>query len=168
MSRLSIDLDAGLRGARKSFLSGDNVMRTRPFVSRVFPSGERRWLIVQPTWLIFGMRELFEETLLAQPIDQQYSKHRGDLLERRGMAALVGVLKPDVALVNVEYKVAGRAFEADGVLILGHMAIVLEATSNRLTAYARAGAPVRLWRELGPIITKARQSGRAAAGGASQ
>ncbi len=155
MSRLSIDLDAGFPGARKSFLSGDNVMRTRPFVSRIFPSGERRWLIVQPTWLIFGMRELFEETLLAQPIDQQYSKHRGDLLERRGMAALVGVLKPDIALVNVEYKIAGRAFEADGVLILGHMAIVLEAKSNRLTTYARAGAPVRLWRELGPIITKA-------------
>lgn len=65
-------------------------------------------------------------------------------------------LRPDTALVNVEY-VDGqhKRFEADGLILVGHVAIVLEAKSNRITPLARSGAAERLWLELGPIVTKA-------------
>ena len=156
LERLSIDLDAENTGLVKKFLCGDNPMRTRPFVSRTNASGCTEWLLVQPTWLIFGMRELFEIELTAQPMDQPYMKRRGELLEHRGMCALVKALRPDVALVNVEYgKGQHQRFEADGLILVGHAAIVLEAKSSRLTPLARTGASERLFRELGPIVTKA-------------
>lgn len=156
LERLTIDLDAENTGLVKKFLRGDNPMRIRPFVSRTNVDGQREWLLVQPTWLIFGMRELFEIELSAEPMDQTYMKQRGELLERRGMYALVKALRTDTALVNVEY-VDGqhKRFEADGLILVGHIAIVLEAKSNRLTPFAQSGAAERLWRELGPIVTKA-------------
>ncbi|WP_306892699.1 hypothetical protein [Agromyces albus] len=158
LSRMSIDLDAPNEGVVTAFLNGDNPMRTRPFLSRTGTSRQREWMLVQPTSLIFGMRELVEAALTAEPMDQTYMKHRGELLERRGMRALIDAIRPDVALANVEYNgLHGQRFEADGLLVIGHAAVVLEAKSNRLTQYARAGAPLRLWQELGPIISKAAQ-----------
>ncbi len=156
VERLTIDLDAENTGLVKEFLRGDNPMRIRPFISRTNADGRREWLLVQPTWLIFGMRELFEIELSAKPMDQSYMKQRGELLERRGMRALAEALRPDKALVNVEY-VDGqhKRFEADGLILVGHIAIVLEAKSNRITPLARSGAAERLWLELGPIVTKA-------------
>lgn len=156
LERLTIDLDAENTGLVKRFLRGDNPMRTRPFVSRTNTDGLREWLLVQPTWLIFGMRELFEIELSAKPMDQSYMKRRGELLERRGMLALVEALRPDKALINVEY-VDGqhKRFETDGLILVGHVAIVLEAKSNRMTPVARSGSAERLWLELGPIVTKA-------------
>lgn len=114
-------------------------------MSRTNGDGKTEWLLVQPTWLIFGMRELFEIELSAKPMDQSYMKQRGELLERRGMRALVEALRPDAALVNVEY-VDGqhKRFEADGLILVGHVAIVLEAKSNRITPLARSGAAERL------------------------
>jgi hypothetical protein len=156
LEALSINLDSPNRGLVKAFLAGDNPMRTRPFISRTNRNGQVEWLLVQPTWLVFGMRELFEAELSAKPMDQKYMKHRGELLERRGIQALVNSLRPEQALVNVHYVDAdNKRFEADGLIIVGHVAIVVEAKSNRLTPYARSGAAERLWRELGPIITKA-------------
>jgi hypothetical protein len=156
LNRLSIDLDAKHIGLVKDFLAGNNPMRTRPFVTRTSADGEKVWLLVQPTWLIFGMRELFEIELSAKPMDQKYMKRRGELLERRGMRALVNSLRPDTALVNVEYTDdEHKRFEADGLILIGNVAIVLEAKSNRITPLARSGAAGRLWVELGPIITKA-------------
>ncbi len=158
LTRMSIDLDAPNNALVKAFLRGDNPMRTRPFLSRTGTSGEREWMLVQPTSLIFGMRELIEAALTTEPMDQAYMKHRGEVLERGGMRALINAIRPDVALANVEYVGLQRQrFEADGLLVIGHVAIVLEAKSNRLTQYARAGAPQRLWQELGPIISKAAQ-----------
>jgi len=155
LTRMSVQLDKPNQGVVTGFLRGDNVMRTRPFVSRTRATGEREWLLVQPTSLIFGMRELLEEALMV-PMDQAYIKHRGALLEDRGMKALIAALRPQVALGSVEYTVPGLGrFETDGLLILGHVAVVLEAKSNRLTQVARTGAAQRLWLELGPIITKA-------------
>jgi hypothetical protein len=140
----------------QAFLNGDNPMRTRPFITRLTAEGVREWMLVQPTWLIFGMRELFEAALTEAPMDQDYMKHRGQYLEDRGMRAIVEALRPDVALANVMYRgPAGQRIEADGLVVIGHVAVVVEAKSNRLTPYARAGAPARLWRELGPIISKA-------------
>jgi hypothetical protein len=131
-------------------------MRIRPFVTRTSADGQRAWLLVQPTWLIFGMRELFEIELSAKPVDQKYMKRRGELLEQRGMRALVNSLRPDTALVSVNYTDSEhRRFEADGLILVGNVAIVLEAKSNRITPLARSGAAKRLWLELGPIITKA-------------
>lgn len=156
LERLSIDLDAENDGVVRAFLNGDNPMRTRPFLTRLNAAGEREWMLVQPTWLIFGMRELFEAALTGAPMDQAYMKHRGQYLEERGMRAIVDALRPDVALANVVYRGAnGQRFEADGLLVIGEVAIVVEAKSNRLTPYARSGSPARLWKELGPIISKA-------------
>ncbi|KHK96584.1 hypothetical protein LK09_14700 [Microbacterium mangrovi] len=156
LERLSIDLDADNAGAARAFLNGDNRMRTRPFITRLTATGTREWMLVQPTWLIFGMRELFEAALTEAPMDQHYMKHRGQHLEHRGMHAIVEALRPDVALANVVYRgPTGQRIEADGLVVIGQVAIVVEAKSNRLTPYARAGAPVRLWKELGPIISKA-------------
>lgn len=155
---MSIDLDAENEGVVADFLSGNNPMRTRPFLTRDDENGERTYMLVQPTSLIFGMRELFEAALTSEPTDQNYIKHRGQLLEEHGMRALVDVIRPDTALVNVTYVGAdGKRFETDGLLLIGEVAIIVEAKSNRLTPYARGGAPVRLWRELGPIISKAAQ-----------
>lgn len=156
LSLMSIDLDADNVGVVADFLSGNNVMRTRPFLARADANGEKAYMLVQPTSLIFGMRELFEAALTLEPTDQSYIKHRGQLLEERGMRALVDAIRPDTALMNVTYVGAdGKRFETDGLLIIGEVAIIVEAKSNRLTPYARGGAPVRLWKELGPIISKA-------------
>lgn len=155
---MSIDLDADNEGVVADFLNGNNVVRTRPFLARADENGEKTYMLVQPTSLIFGMRELFEAALTLQPTDQSYIKHRGQLLEERGMRALVDAIRPDTALMNVTYVGAdGKRFETDGLLIIGEVAIIVEAKSNRLTPYARGGAPVRLWKELGPIISKAAQ-----------
>ncbi len=158
LSLMSIDLDADNSGAVADFLNGNNPMRTRPFLARANESGDRIYMLIQPTSLIFNMRELFEAALTSEPTDQAYIKHRGQLLEERGMSALVRALRPETALVNVTYVGADRQrFETDGLLILGEVAIIVEAKSNRLTPYARGGAPARLWKELGPIISKAAQ-----------
>src|SRR3546814_395394 len=102
------------------------------------------------------MRELFEIELSAKPMNQKYMKRRGELLEQRGMRALVNSLGPDAALVNVEYTDReNKRFEADGLILVGNVAIVLEAKSNRITPLARSGAAGRLGLELGPITTKA-------------
>jgi hypothetical protein len=69
LERLSIDLDAENDGAVQAFLNGDNPMRTRPFITRLTAEGVREWMLVQPTWLIFGMRELFEAALTEAPMD---------------------------------------------------------------------------------------------------
>lgn len=67
LSLMSIDLDADNVGVVADFLSGNNVMRTRPFLARADANGEKAYMLVQPTSLIFGMRELFEAALTLEP-----------------------------------------------------------------------------------------------------
>jgi hypothetical protein len=156
LDRLSIDLDVRHKGLVKGFLDGDNPFRTHPFVKRRGADGLDEWLLVQPTWLIYGMRELFESALTAEPMDQAYMKHRGSVLERRGLSALVRSLRPELALTNLEYVDAtGKRWESDGLVLVGDTAIIVEAKSNRLTPYARSGGADRLWSELKPIVSKA-------------
>ncbi len=156
LSQLSIDLDGRNKGLLEGFLNGDNPFRTRPFVKRRSADGRDEWLLVQPTWLIYGMRELFESALTSAPMDQGYMKLRGRTLERRGLGNLVRALRPESALTNVEYvDQTGKRWETDGLIVVGDVAIIVEAKSNRLTPYARSGGPARLWSELHPIVAKA-------------
>ncbi|QCP00075.1 hypothetical protein FCN77_23125 [Arthrobacter sp. 24S4-2] len=56
--RMSIDLDGGEGKLTDDFLNGENPLVTRPFIRTAAGDGQIRWVLVQPSWIIFGIRRV--------------------------------------------------------------------------------------------------------------
>jgi hypothetical protein len=164
LSRMSIDLDSDEGSLADDFLSGDNPTITRPFIRTVTDYGQTRWVLVQPAWVIHGIRRVFE-TALYKPQNHMYLTHRSKYLENKALELLCKALRPETALANVSYSLSSSSnetvYEADGVIIVGNVAVVVEAKSNRLrpNAHNILGPPELLWQALEPLVKMAIEQG---------
>ncbi|MFI0777337.1 hypothetical protein [Streptomyces sp. NPDC021212] len=155
-----------------AFTTGKNPMRARPLI--VSTSG--RLMLPHPALNVIAVRENLEEHLkTSQSVWDQYSKHRGDLLESRTHDALNRVLPGARFRDAFEYYLPANAQEAetadpakytkrvegDHLIVLDDVAIIVEDKAVALSTLARGGKTTRLRTDLTRIITKAaEQSGR--------
>jgi hypothetical protein len=84
LTDFSFDIDARSENVVSAFLAGDNLVKRRPFASRLVV-GERRWLLIQPTSFLYAIRPALENVLRPGASTNGYTDHRGDLLESKGL-----------------------------------------------------------------------------------
>lgn len=82
LSDFSIDLEIQSENLVSAFLAGDNLVKRKPFASRLV-DGERRWILIQPTSLLYAIRPALENALKRSRSATEYTDHRGELLEWR-------------------------------------------------------------------------------------
>lgn len=156
LTDFSFDTDPQSKDLVVDFLRGDNLVKRRPFASRL-DEGERRWFLVQPVSFLFAIRPFLEEALKSTASSNQYTDHRGALLESRGLAELVRFLKPERAYQSVYYQDRSQTqqFEGDGLLLMDRYAIVVEMKSKPLSAESLKGNPGKLFLDLKQIVLAA-------------
>lgn len=156
LSDFSIDLEVQSENVVSDYLAGDNLVKRKPFASRLV-DGERRWILIQPTSLLYAIRPALENALKRSRSVTEYSDHRGGLLESKGLAELVRVLKPDVAYQSVYYQDRDETqkFEGDGLLFIDRFAIIVEMKSKPLSPAALRGNPGRMFLDLKKIVLDA-------------
>lgn len=162
LSDFSIDLEIQSENLVSAFLAGDNLVKRKPFASRLV-DGERRWILIQPTSLLYAIRPALENALKRSRSATEYTDHRGELLESKGLAELVKVLKPDVAYQSVYYpdRDETQEFEGDGLLFIDRFAIIVEMKSKPLSPASLRGNPGRMFLDLKKIVLDAdEQAGR--------
>ncbi|QKV74245.1 hypothetical protein [Amycolatopsis sp. Hca4] len=153
------------------FFHGDNPLRTAPIV--VDPAGRR--MLVHDGLALPAVREVIETRLKAAGRMTAYEDHRGpwvekaaiDLLERALPHARVyrslNYFVPDPRSAQPQLEPADftKRVEADGLLLIDDVALIIEVKSVSLTGEARGGVARRLRGKLRDIITSAAdQAGR--------
>jgi len=133
----------------EGFLAGYNPLLRRPIID----DGNGNYLCIGPGLLFFALRGAFEEALKPTDWWETYNRRRKTFQESEVGRLLTQALRPDIALVNVSYKVDPEVFELDALVTLGSIAIIAEAKGKLLSEPARRGAPAALSRDLGDIIT---------------
>ncbi|GAA2275563.1 hypothetical protein GCM10009853_032110 [Glycomyces scopariae] len=155
------DIGAVLR----RFYSGDNPLRTHPIVT----GADSRRMLVHEALALPAVREHVETGLRAAHLAARYEHHRGDWVENAVMDQFEGVFASARAYRNVRYFVPDPAApvpqtdldsytknaEADGLIVVDDVAILVEVKANSLTAAARGGAHGRVHGKLRDIVTKA-------------
>lgn len=130
------------------FLQGRNEWRLRPLVE----TEDELYYALDIGLLLFALREVVETTL-PQDVRPKYAKYTADWMEEASIEALVGVLRPDRVLRNLEYfDRDGVARELDALIVCDRVALALEAKGVGLSARARTGDAVRLRRDLGRMV----------------
>lgn len=124
-------------------------LRHRPLVD----DGAGRYLLAAPPMLRRGLRHALAAALnpvltASGPGDkvmyQRYLARRGALVESRALAPLRACLKPQFMVQNLHFTVHGQTRlegEIDGLLVIDHTAIVLQAKSAPTRIDALAGDP---------------------------
>lgn len=162
LSDFSVDFEMQSQNLVSAFLAGDNLVKRKPFASRLV-DGERHWILIQPTSLLYAIRPALENALKRSRSATEYTDHRGELLESKGLAELVKVLKPDVAYQSVYYldRDETQEFEGDGLLFIDRFAIIVEMKSKPLSPASLRGNPGRMFLDLKKIVLDAdEQAGR--------
>ncbi|MHA7291308.1 hypothetical protein ACX80V_16920 [Arthrobacter sp. MDT3-24] len=161
LSDFSIDLELQSENVVSGYLAGDNLVKRKPFASRIV-DGERRWILIQPTSLLYATRPALENALKRSRSATEYSDHRGELLESKGLAELVKVLKPDIGYQSVYYQDRDETqeFEGDGLLFIDRFAIIVEMKSKPLSPASLRGNPGRMFLDLKKIILDADEQAR--------
>lgn len=167
---LSYDLTPGdpVQAALK-FVNGRSPFRTRP----VLRDGQGTAMPTHDGLLLPAVRERVEEELKPTASWERYAKHRGQFLESTGLSLLSSLLPGAAVRVSIEYFVPNnnapspevlpsdytKLVEADGLLLLDDVAIVLEAKSGALGPESRAGNRVRLHGDLRKLVTEGAAQG---------
>ncbi|MFB9163569.1 hypothetical protein [Arthrobacter psychrochitiniphilus] len=162
LTDFSFDIDAQSENVVSAFLAGDNLVKRKPFASRRV-DGERRWLLIQPTSFLYGIRPALEDALNRSASANRYTDHRGSLLESKGLAELVKLLNPDVAYQSVYYqgREGNQQFEGDGLLLIDRFALIVEMKSKPRSPAFLTGNPGRMFLDLKQIVLAAnRQANR--------
>lgn len=162
LADFSIDLEIQSETVVSRYLAGGNLLKRKPFASRLV-NGERRWILIQPTSLLYAIRPALEDALKRSRSAAEYTDYRGELLESKGLAELVKVLKPDVAYQSVYYQDRDETqeFEGDGLLFIDRFAIIVEMKSKPLSPASLRGNPGRMFLDLKKIVLDAEeQAGR--------
>ncbi|MFB7122973.1 hypothetical protein [Kitasatospora sp. NPDC056273] len=161
-------LPARPRAAREvalEFFTGRSTLRVTPLLQ----DDRGRALLVHDALLLPAVRELIEQRLKDAGRWDAYSKHRGAYVERTAIDLLLRHLPGAVAHIGFEYRVpdpsdpsprsgpAGytKTVEADGLIVVDDVAIVVETKAGALTPLARTGESRRLRSNLGRIVTEA-------------
>ncbi|MGW7493163.1 hypothetical protein ACWGKA_02445 [Streptomyces luteogriseus] len=153
------------REVTMSFLSTGSALRARPLLRGT----GGRVLLVHDALALPAIRETIEENLKTTPGWAAYSKHRGAYLEETAVDLLGRHLPGATALAGFEHFVPAssseasprnpsqytKVVEADALLIVDGIAIVVEAKAVALTPGARAGEGRHLRGNLRRIVTEA-------------
>ncbi|WIX82871.1 hypothetical protein QRX50_19895 [Amycolatopsis carbonis] len=171
LDTFTLDSDLGPDETLDRFFRGDNPLRTAPIVAD--PAGRR--VLVHDCLALPAVREVIETRLKAAGRMTAYEDHRGpwvekaaiDLLERALPNARVYrslnyfVPDPRAAQPQLEPADFTKRVEADGLLLIDDVALIIEVKSVSLTGEARGGVARRLRGKLRDIITSAAdQAGR--------
>ncbi|GLW56814.1 hypothetical protein [Kitasatospora phosalacinea] len=147
------------------FLSGVSPLRTHPLLR----DATGRVLLVHDVLHLAAVRETLEQDLKDAGRWDAYSKHRGRYLEEEaarlltvhfpGAEAYSGfeyfVPDPEARVVQQEPSQYTKCVEADALVVVDDVALIIEAKAVALTPAARAGHGQRLRRDLSRIVTDA-------------
>jgi hypothetical protein len=151
--------------AATDFISGRSPLRTRPFLrdpdGSLFPA--------HGGLLLPAVRERVEELLKPTKAWNHYAKRRGDYLESTALRLLTEILPEATVFSSLEYFVpnpdanttettpAGytKLVEADGLLLVDDVAIIVEAKGGALSPDSRTGDRVRLEQDLRKLLADA-------------
>ena len=140
-------------------------LRTQP----ILRDGDHRRFLVHSGLGIHSIREAVEAHLKATTDSAIYWKHRSAFLEQESMGFLTRILPTARVHRNLKYlgprpkshekdgcpKDYSAIFEADGLLIVDDVAIVVEAKSGGIRPDARGGASHELSQDLRKLVTAA-------------
>lgn len=171
LDTFTLDSELGPDETLERFFCGDNPLRTAPIVAD--PASRR--MLVHEGLALPAVREVIETRLKAAGRMTAYENHRGpwvekaaiDLLERALPHARVYrslnyfVPDPRAAKPQLEPTDFTKRVEADGLVLVDDVALIIEVKSVSLTGEARGGVARRLRGKLRDIITSAAdQAGR--------
>lgn len=157
--------------ALERFFRGDNPLRTAPIVS----DGQGRRMVVHDALALPAVREVIETRLKVGNRVEDYNDHRGKTVEKLALDLLAGVLPgaivhrafdyfvpdPKASTPQADPKRFTKRVEADGLILIDDVALIVEVKSVALTAEARGGVARRLRGKLRDIVTDAAdQAGR--------
>ena len=140
------------------------VMRANP----ILHDGDGRYLPCALDSIFYGLRDKLTSILKGDPkVWQRFDSHRGRLIEERALLALSDKLGADWAHGSVKYSWLGEngeqhQGEADGILRIDSLVVLVETKAGALAPSARRTAPDRLERGLRDLVeAAAEQLGRA-------
>lgn len=147
------------------FFTGDNPLRTAP----VLRDREGRFALVHDGLVLPAIREKVETALEDAGLRTKYQTHRGRWVEARAIDLLARhfpgaelhrgfkyfVPDPKASTLQEEPEKFTKRVEADGLIVVDDIAIVIEVKSVALTAEARGGGALKMRNKLRAIITDA-------------
>jgi hypothetical protein len=156
---------AGIAEAVERFFTGDNPLRTAPIITD--GSGSR--MLVHDGLALPAVREVIESRLKAAGKVAAYDRHRGQWVEDHAVDLLAGLFPgasvhrgfdyfipdPEGAPPQTSPRDYTKRVEADGLILIDDVALIIEVKSVALTAEARAGVSRRLRGKLRDIVTAA-------------
>jgi hypothetical protein len=151
--------------AAQEFFEGRSPFRSAPLLRD--PAGDT--VVVQHSLLMPAIRERVEAELKSTGHWDRYARHRGDYLESASVKLLAPLLPGCTVYTSFEYFVPDplasppqsepheytKLVEGDALLVLGDVALIIEAKAGALTSLARTGDPRRLTSDLRKIVTDA-------------
>ncbi|MGV0674830.1 hypothetical protein ABQE62_01385 [Mycolicibacterium fortuitum] len=133
-------------------LHSDNMVRNHPILQ--ISSGD--WMWCRPIDFVHCMFDWAFDTCQRSPrLLQKFDKARQSIAERLPGEVLAQVFGEDRVYVNVTYPDTESDAEADIVVCLPGVNLIVECKGGRITAAARRGAPKRVEKHADEMITKA-------------
>jgi hypothetical protein len=131
-------------------------MRSTP----ILDGGDGHFLPAAYDSVLYGIRDVLTGALKQTPAWPKFDRHRADMLEERAVAAIASRLKADWSHQGVKYRFVDehgeeKEGEADGVIRVGTLAVLVEAKAGSLAPSARRTAPDRLERGLEDLLVSA-------------
>ena len=151
--------------AVERFFTGDNPLRTAPIIT----DGNGSRMLVHDGLALPAVREVIESRLKAAGKVAAYDRHRGQWVEDHAVDLLAGLFPgaavhrgfdyfipdPEAAPPQTNPRDYTKRVEADGLILIDDVALIIEVKSVALTAEARAGVSRRLRGKLRDIVTAA-------------
>lgn len=151
--------------AAERFFRGDNPLRTTP----ILVDAQGRRMLVHDALALPAAREVIETSLRAVGRTSAYDKHRGRWVENAALDLLAGTFTGSTVYRAFNYFVPDmnatvaqtqppqftKRVEADGLILVDDVALIIEVKSVALTAEARGGIARRLKGKLRDIVTAA-------------
>lgn len=131
-------------------------MRSTP----ILDGGDGHFLPAAYDSVLYGIRDVLTGALKQTPAWPRFDRHRADMLEERAVAAIAARLGADWSHQGVKYRFVDergeeKEGEADGVIRVGTLAVLVEAKAGSLAPSARRTAPDRLERGLEDLLVSA-------------
>lgn len=119
----------------------------------ILDDGAGSYLPVALDSILYGIRDVLTDALKPTRRWASFDRHRAQVLEGRAVAALDRALGADFAHAGVHYRYLDengeeKGGEADGVIRVGTLAVLVECKAGALAPSARRAAPGRLERGL--------------------
>lgn len=112
--------------------------------------------------VFYGVRDVLTDALKGTANWNRFDRHRADALETRAVKALQSALSPDWAHTGVKFRYTTEGGEeqkgeADGVIRVGTLLVLVESKAGSLAPSARRTAPARLERGLKDLVVAAHE-----------